>query len=113
MLIEATDRPFTYTWPHGEIQFEPGTPVDVSAERGIKILKRCGARVKAVTPFVIGDWVEFHSPLFGVCTGRVLSLEVEAIRITEHSVVKEPVTIPVEWVTRTIEDPQGSITEGK
>jgi len=32
-----------------------------------------------------------------------LSLEVEAVRITEHSVIKETVTIPAGWVTRTLE----------
>lgn len=50
-----------------------------------------------------GDWVEFLSPLVGLCTGRVLNLEVEAVRINEHSVIKEVVTIPRSWVTRTLE----------
>ena len=50
-----------------------------------------------------GDLVEFLSPLFGVCTGRVLKLEVEAVRIGEHSVIKEIVTIPAAWITRTLE----------
>ena len=103
MLLEATDRPFTYRWPKGEIRLALGHPVDVPSERGAKILKRCGTRVRAVTPFVVGGWVEFLSPLFGVCTGRVLNLEVEAVRINEHSVIKEVVTIPAAWITRTLE----------
>ena len=62
------------------------------------------AKVRAVTPLVIGAWVEFRSPLFGLCTGRVLSLEVESIRIGEHSVTKEVVTIPQDWIVRTLEE---------
>ena len=106
MLIEASDHPFTYTWPNGVIRLEPGKPVNVSAERGVKILKRCGARVRALKPdgLSIGALIEFRSPLFGLCTGRVLSLEVEAIRIGEHSVVKEALKIPIGWVTRTLEE---------
>ncbi len=102
MLIEAVDHPITYRWPNGKIVLVLGQPVDVSAERGAKILKKCGAKVRAVTPLVIGAWVEFRSPLFGLCTGRVLNLEVESLRIGEHSVTKEIVTIPQAWVTRTI-----------
>jgi len=105
MLIEAADHPFTYTWPNGVIRLEPGKPVNVSTERGAKILKRCGDRVRALEPedLSIGALIEFQSPLFGLCTGRVLTLELEAVRITEHSVIKETVTIPVGWVTRTLE----------
>ena len=50
-----------------------------------------------------GDWVEFLSPIFGLCSGRIMNLEVEAVRIGEHSVIKEIVTIPRSWVTRTLE----------
>ena len=103
MLVEAVSSPIRYTWPEGKIDLIPGHPVDVSEERGAKILKKCGAKVRAVAPLVVGCWVEFRSPLFGLCTGRVLKLELETLRITEHSVVKEAVTIPVAWVTRTLE----------
>ena len=102
MLIEAVENPIRYRWPKGEIDLIPGQPVDVSVERGTKILKKCGAKVRAVTSLVIGAWVEFRSPLFGLCTGRVLNLEVESLRIGEHSVTKEIVTIPQAWVTRSI-----------
>ena len=103
MLIEAVGGPVLYQWPKGEIRLTPGQPVEVPAERGEKILKKCRAKVRAVTPFVVGDWVEFLSPLFGVCSGRVLSLEVEAVFLGDHSVTKEVVTIPRSWVMRTLE----------
>ena len=102
MLVEAVSYSIRYTWPEGKIDLIPGQPVDVSVERGAKILKKCGAKVRTVTPFVVGDWVEFLSPLFGVCSGRVLSLEVEAVFLGNHSVTKEVVTIPRSWVMRTL-----------
>ena len=103
MLIEAVGSRIRYKWPHGEICLIPGQPVDVPEERGVKILKKCAGKVRVVGPITIGTMIEFHSPLFGLCTGRVLSLEVEAVRITDHSVVQEIVTIPQAWVTRMIE----------
>jgi len=51
-----------------------------------------------------GMWVEFQSPLFGVCTGKVLSIGLECFVLTDHSVLKERATIPVQWVKRIIED---------
>ncbi len=39
MLIEAVENPIRYRWPKGEIDLIPGQPVDVSVERGAKILK--------------------------------------------------------------------------
>ncbi len=103
MLIEASDHTITYKWPKGEICFVPGQPVDVSVERGARILKKCWAKVRAVTPLVIGAWVEFRSPIFGLCSGRIMNLEVEAVRIGDHSVTKEVMTIPISWVMKTLE----------
>ena len=104
MLIEAVLKPILYQWPNGAISLEPGRPIQVDPDRGRKILKKCGGKVRIVEPATIGTMVEFRSPLFGLCTGRVLSLEVEAVRITDHSVVQEIVTIPQAWITRMIEE---------
>jgi len=49
MRLEAVKTPIRYRWPEGKIDLVPGQPVDVSAERGAKILKKCGAKVR-VTP---------------------------------------------------------------
>ena len=103
MILEAIETPIHYRWPEGEICLIPGQPVDVSTERGAKILKRCGSKVRVVAPLIVECWVEFRSTLFGLCTGRVLNLELEAVRISEHSVIKEVVTIPAAWITRTLE----------
>jgi len=102
MLIEPLES-LTVKTPEGVRTLEPGRTYNLPALQAQKLLAKAPGKVRAVTPFVVGDWVEFLSPLFGVCTGRVLNLELEALRITEHSVVKEAVTIPVAWVTRTLE----------
>jgi len=54
MLLEAIETPIRYRWPKGKIDLIPGQPVDVSVERGAKILKKCGGKVRTVQP----DWSE-------------------------------------------------------
>ena len=112
MLIEAVESPIRYQWPEGEIFLVPGLPVYVQPERAVKVLKKCGDRVRRVDltqnlDLCNGDMVEFLSPLFGVCTGRVLSVEVETVRIGEHSVVKEIVKIPRLWITKIFGEQAG------
>ncbi len=107
MLIEAVSYPIRYAWPKGEIRLIPGQPVDVPEERGTKILKKCGGKVRVVGPATIGTMIQFRSPLFGFCTGRVLSVEVETVRIGEHSVVKEIVKIPRLWITKIFGEQTG------
>jgi len=48
-----------------------------------------------------GVWVEFFSPLWGMCTARIHELTIDGCIITNHSVLKgedEPVTIPASWI---------------
>jgi len=56
MLLEAVDRPIRYTWPKGELRFEPGKPIKVPDTRGKKVLAKCGGKVKKVTPDWLGAW---------------------------------------------------------
>ena len=56
MLLEAVETPIRYRWPEGKIDLIPGQPVDVSAERGAKILKKCGAKVRTVQPQWVVAW---------------------------------------------------------
>ena len=102
MLIQPLES-LTVKTPEGVRTLERGRTYNLPEPQAQKLLAKAPGKVRAVTPFVVGDWVEFLSPLIGMCTGRVLNLELEALRITEHSVVKEAVTIPVAWVTRTLE----------
>ena len=103
MLIEAVDHPITYRWPNGKIVLVLGQPVDVSAERGAKILKKCGSKVRAVPQFVVGGWVEFNSPVFGPCTGQFVMAEGENLLVDHHSETGDERWIKVKWITRTLE----------
>ena len=103
MILEAIETPIHYRWPEGEICLIPGQPVDVSAERGKKILKKCGAKVRVVAPFVVGDWVEFNSPIYGVCTGQVVMTKGEDVVVSNHSETGIETWIKGKWVTRTLE----------
>jgi len=65
MLLEAIETPIRYRWPQGKIDLIPGQPVDVSVERGTKILKKCGAKVRTVQP----DWSEVWRNLAQLTNG--------------------------------------------
>ena len=56
MLLEAVDRPIRYTWPQGELRFEPGKPIEVPDDRGQKVLTKCGDKVRKVSPDWLAAW---------------------------------------------------------
>lgn len=60
-----------------------------AAELGIEILSAAPGR-----------WVEFESPLFGLCTARVVAMEGETITVVEHPVLDGYVTIRRPWIRR-------------
>jgi hypothetical protein len=54
-----------------------------------------------------GVWVEFYSPLFGMCTAKIHEVTVEGCIISNHSVLKgegEPGTIPASWICGVYRD---------
>ena len=53
--------------------------------------------IQAHSP-LLGAWIEFDSPLFGVCSGRVVMEEGEMVVVDDHSVLHNTVTIPRDWV---------------
>ena len=58
-----------------------------------------------------GVWVEFFSPLFGICTAQIRELTVDGCVITNHSVLKgagEPMTIPASWIYGVYREQQAS-----
>ena len=105
MLIEPLES-LTVKLPAGVRILEPGLTYNLPTLQAQKLLTQAHGRVRVVEPEIlsIGTMIEFRSPLFGLCTGRVLSLEVESIRISEHSVTKEVMTIPQAWIVRTLEE---------
>jgi hypothetical protein len=50
-----------------------------------------------------GQLVEFDSPLFGRCSGRIREAKTNGYRITDHSVLKTEVGIPKAWVVRIVD----------
>ena len=58
-----------------------------------------------------GVWVEFSSPICGMCTARIQAVTVDGCVITNHSVLKgedEPVTIPASWIMGVYREQQAS-----
>ena len=67
MLLEAVDRPIRYTWPEGEIHLEPGKPLKISDERrALKVLAKCGSKVRKVSPDWLGAWDELGQMTDGI-----------------------------------------------
>ncbi|MEC4681163.1 MAG: hypothetical protein VST67_10770, partial [Nitrospirota bacterium] len=58
-----------------------------------------------------GVWVEFSSPVWGMCTARIQNVTLEGCIISDHSVLKgegEPVTIPASWICGVYREQQAS-----
>lgn len=103
MLIEALIS-MNLTLPEGMKTLKPGDRVDLPEPKARKLLELAKGKVLVVNdssqlhPSV---WVEFFSPLFGMCTARIHEVRVDGCVITHHSVLKgeaEPVTIPASWI---------------
>ena len=62
MIIEAVEHPILYQWPEGEVRLKPGEPIIVAPDRGLKIFKKCGPKVKAVQLFDVGAWLYYQVP---------------------------------------------------
>ena len=51
-----------------------------------------------------GRLVEFDSPLFGQCYGRIREDHANGYHLTDHSVLNTDVTIPRSWVVRIVDE---------
>jgi hypothetical protein len=102
LLIEAL-IPMNLTLPEGRKTLQPGDRVDLPKEKARKLFKLAKGKVRVVESQIHpGVWIEFHSPLFGMCTARIHEVTVKGCIITNHSVLKgegEPVTIPAKWIS--------------
>jgi hypothetical protein len=94
---------------------KPGDRVDIPIEKAKKLFKLAGPRkVRIILESANirpGVWVEFFSPLFGMCTARIHEVTVDECIITNHSVLKgegEPVTIPSSWICRLVREQAAS-----
>ena len=91
--------------PLGCVSVERGQRVTWLDEAVKKLLQQIPEKIRVIgdepTQLRSGVWVEFFSPLFGMCTARIQVVTVDGCVITNHSVLKgegEPVTISASWI---------------
>ena len=61
---------------------------------------------------VPGTWVEFESPLFGLCTGQVAGIvSGDDLVVDHHSVLKALTPIKAAWVVRVLPNDLAHVTE--
>ncbi len=105
MTFEALVPLMLKTKTKGILELKVGERMDVPPKVILQLQKQIPDKIR-----VIGDepkqlhpgvWIEFHSPLFGMCTAKIHDVTVDGCIITNHSVLKgedEPVTIPASWI---------------
>ncbi len=90
--------------PHGSQSFKPGETVELPDSVALRLLELIPGKVRAVDAALQVQpdmWVDFMSPLFGLVTAKIKSVEVDWVWLTDHSVLKgedEPCRIPVSWI---------------
>ena len=103
MLLEALTS-LKLKLPEGLKTLQSGERITLPEEKAQKLLRLAKGKVRIVNEsshLHPGVWVEFDSPLFGLCTAKIHHMTLEGCIITNHSVLKgegEPVTIPAAWV---------------
>ena len=101
MLIEAL-IPMDLALPEGVKTLKPGDRVNLPEDKARKLFKLAKGKVRLAKPQLHpGVWVEFYSPVWGMCTARIHEVTVDECIITNYSVLKgegEPVTIPASWI---------------
>lgn len=88
--------------PDGPRALAPGETITLPDWVGQRLLAMAPQKVEVIEPNAIqpGVWCEWWSPLFGHCTGQVVSMTVKGYIVTNHSVLgpHEQVEIPVDWI---------------
>ena len=104
MIFEAL-VPFTLnTKTRGVLQLKAGQQMDVPAKVVQQLQAKVPEKIRVLewrSPIQAGVWVEFFSPLWGLCSAEVQAVTLRGCVLTNHSVLRgegEPVTIPASWV---------------
>ncbi len=102
MVLTAV-QPIRVKMLDGPRAFAPGETITLPDQVGQRLLEMAPQKVQVVDPHTIQPdvWIEFLSPLFGLCTAKIKNVTVDGCVITNHSVLKgkgEPVTIPASWI---------------
>jgi len=105
-------QPIKVRMPQGSQDFKPGQTIQLPDKVAQRLMELVPGKVRQVEPQLhSGVWIEFFSPLFGMCTARIHEVTVDGCIITNHSVLKgegEPVTIPVPWICGVYREQDGS-----
>ena len=100
MVLKAT-QPIRVKMPDGPCALAPGETITLPDQVGRKLLALAPQKVRMVNRVSLepGVWCEWQSPLFGHCTGQVVSVTVGGYIVTNHSVIGpyEQMEIPVAW----------------
>jgi len=108
----AVVEPIKVRMPYGSQDFIPGDVIDLPDKVAQRLMELVPGKVRQMEPQLhSGVWIEFFSPLFGMCTARIQAVTVDGCVITNHSVLKgedEPVTIPASWIMGVYREQQAS-----
>jgi hypothetical protein len=80
---------------------EPSRPRVMKGQQGLKPETHKPEEVSSDTQLRPGVWVEFLSPIWGMCSAQIQAVTLRGCVLTNHSVLKgegEPVPIPASWI---------------
>ncbi len=102
MVIKAV-QPLRIKMPEGPRDLLQGEQISLPERVGLRLLKLVPRKVEVVPRNALqsGICCEWVSPLFGQCTGQVVSMTVKGYIVTNHSVIgsQEQIEIPFEWIS--------------
>ena len=100
MTLETIERPLAVKIEGRLVHLRPGTPVEFTDDQGLKLLAKSQGRIRVVsgqTPITTGAMITWESPLFGLLSGRVLTVLDRGVTVL-HPLSEELCTIPRGWV---------------
>jgi len=109
-------HPITIRLDGQTIQYNVGDQIDLSKLKGQRLLEQAGPKVRPLreseSPTIAtgqsvpqhGQWIEFDSPLFGLCTGQVVLADGDMVIIQYHSILHDERCIKLDWVTQILNE---------
>ncbi len=96
--------------PEGLKVYKPGQTFKADLEEAQPFINKGLLRKVEVSTLrlTVGQVVEWDSPIFGRLTGRVQKIQVDYIVQVHHPLTGDNAAIPIEWIKRIIEGPDGT-----
>jgi hypothetical protein len=115
LIFEALVPLTLKTKTKGILELQSGERMDVPPKVILQLQEQIPDKIRVIgderNQLHSGVWVEFFSPLWGMCTARIQAVTVDGCIITNHAVLKgegEPVTIPASWICGVYREQQAS-----